>query len=299
MNKKYLLASIYVLLLLGVGFFIINYTSRSKLDSQIETFRNKDVPLEQRLAVLWRLAGHADEKVTKVLIRGLQDPNPYIRIEASKLVGRRKEYRAIPHLIRNLSDNTKIFHKPTATALPMVKIVSYNALKRITGKDLGPVESPDPVEVAETVRKWEMWWRANARKLGLEVSEIVPDYETLVIDSTIPKQQRIEYLSKALREGYPGLADIVLTLLKKEKTDSFLVFSSLCIAAQYKMTEAVSVIIGLLEKEMNSSGGSLTAARLNEFLVQITGEHYGPLYNGMDAGKREKVLEKWKSLKLR
>ena len=302
-NKKrkiYFLAILYVLILLCTGLVILNVTSHSKLDTQISIFSNEKNPIESRLAALWQAALYTDERVTRILIKALQDPNPFIKIEAGKLVRERREYKAVPYLIQNLSDNSKIAHGPSGTSLPMVKIISYGALKRITGKDMGPVESTNPVEVAETVRRWELWWHVNAERFGMKVSEIEPDYETVITGSAFPKKKRLELFMKAVLKGYPGLPDIIAVLLQKEEPDSYFVSISLSLVSQLKIKGTVPLVVVLLEKELSlakEKGVSLTAARINEVLVQITGRDYGPLYKDIPVEKREKILSQWKSLK--
>jgi len=294
-RRKYILAILYIASLLCIGFIILKTVSRSKLDTQIRIFSNEKNSLESRMAALWKIAQYTDMEVTDTLVRAVQDSNPYVRIEATKLVKRRREYRAIPHLIRNLNDNTQILHQPTGTSLPMVKIVSYNALKHITGNDFGPVESQDPVEVAETLHRWELWWNANAARFGMKPSEITPDYETLITHSALSEQQRIKYFRLALQKGYPGLPDIVITLLQKEKPDSGLMFLALCSASQYKMKETVPLIISLLEKELKVKQTTQAAARINEVLVQMTGRNYGPFYRGIPAEEQNDILSRWKA----
>jgi len=289
----------YGTVLLVGGVFLIQAASRAKLRKEIAVFESRESPLEARLLALVKAAQYDEEIVTRTILKALEDPNPYVRIEAARLAGARREYRAVPYLIRNLSDNTMIRHAPSGTSLPLVKIASYTALKRITGRDLGPVESPDPLEVAETIRRWEQWWRANAERFGMKVSDVEPDYETVVLNPALPARERMKFFMQAVAKHYPGLPDVAAGVLKKESRGSPLLAAAVAVAVQLELKPVLPSVLFLLEREIGraAEGGlSPFGAWLNEVLVQLTGKDAGPLRAGMGKEEAARVLDAWRDI---
>jgi hypothetical protein len=299
-RKIKLYIGLYVILLISAGCILIFLIGGSKLAAELEIFNNKENSIDQRLRALYAIAQYDEKAATEKIVEALKENNPYIKIEASKLAKARREFEAIPVLIQNLSDNTFILHQASGTSLPMVKIASYDALKSITGRDFGAIESPNPIEVAETIRRWEEWWIANAERLGMETADIEPDYETLILNKEIHPNTRIKYLLKAFRKNYPGLQDVIIGLLEKEKPWSPLLALTIVIASQTKMKQAVPGLITILKDNtyFMPEGGynkSLPYASLwaNEALVQITGKPYGPVYSGMSPEFKKELIRQW------
>jgi hypothetical protein len=300
-RKIYIIIGIYVFLLFIAGFILIFAVSGSKLQRHIEIFENKEVPLQDRITSLYRIAQHDEDAAVEIIIKALKGNSPALKIEASKLAKARRDFEAIPILIRNLNDNTLIQHGPSGTTLPMVKIASYDALKSITGKDFGVIESPDPIEIAQTIKRWESWWLMNAARFNMKPEDMERDYETLILNQTIPEPTRRRFLETAFRKRRPELGDIVIGLLRKENYKSDIFRDALILVSQLDLHEAIPCLITILNDDTYTWYNRDFAVSLpfpsiwaNEALVQLTGKTYGPLYSGMDPKDKQRVIEQWK-----
>ncbi len=295
-KKRNILIIVYVLGLFVFGFILIFITSQSKLKNQVDIFNNLDNDTETRWNALSKIAHYDEELVTDTILKALNDGDPYIRMEAAKWAEKRREYKAIPLLIRNLRDNTPILHPKAGRNLELVKITSYKALMSITGKDFGVIEA-EPAEVAETIRKWELWWYKNADVYGIEVDAVKPDYETTILSPRIDNSRRLALLFAAEKDGYPGLVDIVIQLLK-QKDYSLLKRRAIILAGMYKMNQAVPALVQVVyDRTMLESNAGvripLVAHWANESLVQITDEAHGPIFRGITEEQQTGVAREW------
>ena len=297
--RKHISILCYVLLLFFVGLGLIFVTSRAKLNTQVKILANKSNPIEKRLNALSKIAKYNEDQVTDAVIACLTDDDVHMRRRGAFFAGQRKDFRAIPMLIQNLSDNSMIRHRQSGTMLPMVKIQSYEALKKITGKDFGPVEGT-PVEIADTVRKWETWWHHNAVHFGMSVKDVAPDYESAILASSFPPSRRLALLQTAEARVYPGLPDIIVGLLQHEPDDSPLKARAVALAVQRDLKIAVPHLLAMLRSDTRlrlsreeSAMLPLPAMRANEALVVITGHDYGPVNTGVTPGEREQLVKQW------
>ncbi|MFC1582843.1 hypothetical protein ACFL4W_04825 [Planctomycetota bacterium] len=290
----------YIIALAVVGFILIFVTSRSKLQHLREIILSPDSSLDMRLGALEQIAVYEEDEVTDILITCLQAPEPYMKFNAAFFAGQRREYRTIPYLIQNLSDNTRVADPGTGTELQIVKMKSYQALKQITGKDLGPVESPNPVEVARTIRAWEAWWYTNAKIYGIDPGLVEPDYETTVLNQGMPEQRRWELLLRAEDKKFPGLPDVISGLIANERGISNLRRQAVVMAVQHSFEITIPALVGMLKDKAPFPLGQnstemlpLAAVWANEALVQLTGEDFGAIYNGMSDDERLQIVAQW------
>lgn len=299
-RKRIILAVVYLTVLLTVGLVMIFVTSSSKIDTLLEIVYNSEYSIDTRLNAMQSLVVYDDPAVTEMLINSLDNEDPYIKMRAAMYAGERREYTAIPLLIQNLKDNTMLLHPRSGSMLPQVKIYSYQALKKITRKDFGPIEG-SPIEVAETVRRWEYWWYHNAEVYGMQVEDIEPDYHALVLNVSIPLSNRMRLLLEAERKKFAGLADIIVRLLEIEPSDSLLLKRAILVAGREKIEAAIPGLIKLLnDKTLLPASPELRldvplmAILANESLVQITGQDFGTIYRHMPEKDKTALIQNWK-----
>jgi hypothetical protein len=100
-----------------------------------------------RFEALWRLQRGSGEAARAAAVKGLADPQESVRYQAAVLARVLAVKEAVPALVDRLSD-----------ASAAVRAASGEALRRITGRDLGfdPLE-PDAGRRGEAVQRWKEW----------------------------------------------------------------------------------------------------------------------------------------------
>ena len=89
--------------------------------------------------------------------KGFDSPEPAARIEAAVQAAGAGDADAIPDLIALLDSDD-----------PATRLVSINALHRLTGQTLGYVHAAPPEEREAAVVRWVEWYNQNADALNAE-----------------------------------------------------------------------------------------------------------------------------------
>lgn len=92
----------------------------------------------------------------------LRNPAPLVRARASQMGGPLSDEVVVPSLIDRLDDRDSV-----------VRLTSFDELKRRTGQDFGYKPWLDAPERAVAVGKWRAWWGAN-RQNALAKNRPIP-----------------------------------------------------------------------------------------------------------------------------
>ena len=109
---------------------------------------------------LWVLASTPGCKVGPRDFRSLANAAPHVRSRAATMGDGLPESVAVPALIDRLNDPDEV-----------VQLSANASLKRRTGQDFGFKPWSNPAERAESIRRWESWWRG--RQAGMSNAAVV------------------------------------------------------------------------------------------------------------------------------
>jgi HEAT repeat protein len=92
----------------------------------------------------------------------LKNPAPLVRARASQMGGPLEDEVVVPSLIERLDDPDSV-----------VRLTSFDELKRRTGQDFGYKPWHDAQERAAAIGQWRAWWEVN-RGNGLAKNPRIP-----------------------------------------------------------------------------------------------------------------------------
>ena len=102
------------------------------------------------LMLTYLVAGCASENAN---LEGLQSESPIIRMRSCARLERGAGIEAVPELLAKLDDSD-----------PAVRLVSHQALIKITGEDFGYRAWEAPLDRRESIEKYAKWWEEKAKQ---------------------------------------------------------------------------------------------------------------------------------------